>query len=200
MADLFEEKAKDWDVNEMVLALSSGIGSSLLNNVELTEQMHVMDFGAGTGLLTSQVAAKVNKVTAVDVSESMLEQLLAKDHLSKNVEAVCQDITVDPLAVEFDLIISAMAMHHVEDTEKMIASFAGHLKPGAKVALADLDKEDGSFHPENIEGVYHDGFEREVFQRKLESAGFEDVRFVTAHTVDKGEKKYPIFLVVATKR
>jgi len=199
MADLFAEKAKDWDVNEMVLALSSGVGSSVLNNVDLTEQMHVMDFGAGTGLLTSQVAAKVNKVTAVDVSESMLEQLMAKEDLNGKVEAVCQDITVDALGIEFDLIISAMAMHHVEDTDKMLQSFSGHLKSGAKVALADLDKEDGSFHPEGIDGVFHDGFEREAFQVKLENAGFNDVKFETAHTVDKGEKKYPIFLVVATK-
>ena len=56
MADLFEEKAKDWDVNEMVLALSSAIGSAIKEQVELNETMHVMDFGAGTGLVTAQMA------------------------------------------------------------------------------------------------------------------------------------------------
>ena len=200
MTDLFSEKAKDWDVNEMVLALSNGIGGSLKEKVKLNEQMQVLDFGAGTGLLTSHVAPDVAKVTAVDVSESMLEQLLAKEALKDQVETVCQDIVHHPLGRTFDLIISAMAMHHVEDTEQMLKSFAAHLKPGAKVALADLDKEDGTFHPEGIEGVFHDGFEREAFQMKLERSGFKDVRFTTAHTVDKGEKQYPVFLVVATKQ
>lgn len=199
MADLFEEKAKDWDINDRVVALSAGIGATLLNNVELNQDMEVMDFGAGTGLLATQVAPRVSKITAVDVSESMLEKLAAKDELKGKVETVCKNITAEPLDESFDLIISAMAMHHVEDTDKLLHTFAQHLKPGARVALADLDKEDGTFHPENIEGVYHEGFERNEFQQKLEQAGFKDVSYVTAHTVKGEEKDYPVFLVVATK-
>ena len=33
MTDLFNEKAKDWDASEMRKALSSAIGSSILENV-----------------------------------------------------------------------------------------------------------------------------------------------------------------------
>lgn len=199
MSDLFKEKAKEWDVNEMVTQLSSAIGSCILNNVTLNETMHVMDFGAGTGLITSQVAPHVNKITAVDVSEAMLEQLLAKQELKGKVEALCQDITAQPTGVDYDLIMSAMAMHHVEDTENMLQQFAAHLKSGANVALADLDKEDGSFHPAETQGVYHSGFERDAFRVLLEKNGFKDINFVTAHTVDKEDKSYPIFLALATK-
>ncbi|MCK4866176.1 MAG: class I SAM-dependent methyltransferase [Gammaproteobacteria bacterium] len=199
MADLFSEKAKEWDINEMVLALSTGIGSAINDNIVFNKSMHVMDFGAGTGLITSKVASQVDKITAVDVSQSMLDQLVAKEELKGKVDAVCQDITTSSLDKEFDLIVSAMAMHHVEDTDKMLQCFADHLKSGAKVALADLDKEDGTFHPEDIEGVYHSGFERDFLQKKMENSGFTDIKFVTAHTVDKGEKSYPIFLVTASK-
>lgn len=199
MTDLFQEKAQDWDVNDVVKALSKGIGSAILNNVTLDKSMHVMDFGAGTGLITAQVADKVGKVTAVDVSEAMLERLAAKNELKGKVEIVCQNIIEQPLGIEFDLIVSAMAMHHVKDTDKMIERFAEHLKPGAKVALADLDEEDGSFHPEDVQGVHHSGFNREAFTDKLKSHGFKDIRFVTAHTASKEEKDYPIFLVLASK-
>lgn len=199
MADLFQEKAQDWDVNDMVKGLSTGIGSAILDNVTLDESMRVMDFGAGTGLITAQVADKVGKVTAVDVSEAMLEKLAAKDELRGKVEIVCQNIIEQPLGTEFDLIVSAMAMHHVEDTDKMIERFAEHLKPGARVALADLDEEDGSFHPEDTQGVHHAGFNRQAFMGKLETHGFRDIRFVTAHTASKEEKNYPIFLALATK-
>jgi 2-polyprenyl-3-methyl-5-hydroxy-6-metoxy-1,4-benzoquinol methylase len=199
MTDLFQEKAQDWDVNDMVKGLSMGIGSAILDNVILDESMRVMDFGAGTGLITAQVANKVGKVTAVDVSEAMLEKLAAKDDLKGKVEIVCQNIIEQPIGTEFDLIVSAMAMHHVEDTDKMIERFAEHLKPGARVALADLDEEDGSFHPDDVKGVYHAGFNREAFMDKLQAHGFKDIRFVTAHTASKEEKHYPIFLALASK-
>jgi 2-polyprenyl-3-methyl-5-hydroxy-6-metoxy-1,4-benzoquinol methylase len=183
----------------MVKALSTGIGSAILDNVILNESMQVMDFGAGTGLITAQVANEVGKVTAVDVSQAMLDRLAAKEELRGKVEIVCQNIIEQPIGTEFDLIISAMAMHHVEDTDKMIQRFAEHLKPGARVALADLDEEDGSFHPEDVQGVYHSGFNREAFMDKLEAHGFKDIRFVTAHTASKEEKSYPIFLALASK-
>lgn len=199
MTDMFKEKAKDWDRNEMVRQLSSAIGGCILDNVELHAQMQVMEFGAGTGLITSQVAPYVQKITAVDVSQSMLEQLLTKQELKEKVEILCQDITTQPIGVNYDLIMSAMAMHHVKDTDNMIKQFAAHLKPGAMVALADLDKEDGSFHPEGTEGVYHDGFERADFKAILKKHGFKDINLITAHTVAKEEKSYPVFLAVATK-
>jgi len=199
MTDKFKEKAKDWDVNDRIKQLSSAIGSCIIKNVELNSQMHVMDFGAGTGLITSQVAPYVNKITAVDISPSMLEQLIAKQELKDKVEALCQDITSESTGIKYDLIMSAMAMHHVEDTDNMVKQFATHLKSGAKIALADLDKEDGSFHPKGIEGVYHDGFERNEFRATLEQHGFKDVNFETAHTVQGENRPYPIFLALATK-
>ena len=145
------------------------------------------------------MAERVGKVTAIDVSQSMLDQLVAKEHLELKVDAVCQNILELPLDTKFDLIVSAMAMHHVEDTNALVHSFAEHLKPGARIALADLDSEDGTFHPDDAQGVYHAGFDRGEFQSILESNGFKDVNFVTAHTVNKEGKTYPIFLVTAAK-
>ncbi|MDX2471781.1 MAG: class I SAM-dependent methyltransferase [SAR324 cluster bacterium] len=199
MTDLFEEKAKDWDTNDMVTKLSGAIGKSILTQIELNSAWHVMDFGAGTGLITSQIAPHVNKITAIDVSQSMLEQLIAKDGLKDKVDILCQNILDCPTGENYDLIMSAMAMHHVEDTNKMLEQFSAHLKKGGQVALADLDFEDGTFHPEGVEGVYHDGFKRVEFQTMLENHGFSNVNFFTAHTAQKETGAYPIFLAVATK-
>ncbi len=198
MSDLFTEKARDWDANDMVKQLSSAIGGTILNQVSLNAQMRVLDFGAGTGLISAHVAPRVEKITAVDISAAMLDKLIAKPELAGKVEAVCQDITSKPLDTRFDLIVSAMAMHHVENTAKLFQTFAAHLKPGAQVALADLDKEDGSFHPADAQGVFHSGFDRGAIQSILEQTGFADIRFATAHTVKKEDKSYPIFLVTAT--
>ena len=39
MTDLFNEKAKDWDDNEMRTILSSAIGSAILGHVSLHDQI-----------------------------------------------------------------------------------------------------------------------------------------------------------------
>ena len=68
------------------------------------------------------------------------------------------------------------------------------------VCIADLDREDGSFHGEGFIG--HNGFDREDLARKTEQAGFCNVRFSTVfefeRTVNGTEKRmYPIFLMTA---
>jgi 2-polyprenyl-3-methyl-5-hydroxy-6-metoxy-1,4-benzoquinol methylase len=199
MTDLFKEKAKDWDMDVLVKGIADGIRSALSENIKMSSDMHVMDFGAGTGLVTELLAKKVAKVCAVDVSKTMLDELMAKQALEGRVETLCQNIVEHPLGREFDLIVSAMAMHHVENTDALLRRFYEHLKPGGQVALADLDEEDGSFHTLGTEGVYHNGFNRDVITQQLLQQGFKEIRFVTAHTVSKSDKQYPIFLVVAHK-
>ena len=199
MSDYFNKRAQDWDADDMVSRLSSAIGLSILEHVPLHQQMDVMDFGAGTGLISSHVAPLVSKILAVDTSAEMLNKLVSKPEFHGKVEALQQNILDQPIDRKFDLIMSAMAVHHVEDTNSLIKIFAEHLKPGAMIALADLDKEDGSFHPQEAEGVFHSGFEREDLQSILEKHGFEDINFVTAHTVRKEEREYPVFLVIARK-
>ncbi|MCO6412812.1 MAG: class I SAM-dependent methyltransferase, partial [Thiogranum sp.] len=200
MTDLFEEKAGDWDVNDRIKQLSAAIGSALLAHVPLHARMQVMDFGAGTGLISAHVAPRVARILAVDTSEAMLKKLAAKTELRGKVEAVCQDITQKPLDARFDLIMSAMAMHHVPDTGALLRRFAEHLDSGGLLALADLDKEDGSFHPPETQGVFHHGFDRDALRAVLASAGFEDIHFRTAHSVVTENGEYPVFLVTARKR
>lgn len=199
--DLFADKSQEWDGNPVIQQLSYNVSKAIIDNTTLTEDMTLIDFGAGTGLIASAVAPKVQKVYAVDISESMLEQLASKEYLKGIVEPICQDITETPLDVQVDGIVSAMALHHVEDTQNCLDSFAAHLKTGGFVALADLDTEDGSFHPEGIEGVFHHGFDRAELKAKFEAAGFTKVSFGTAHTVQRSPDapRYPIFLVTATK-
>jgi 2-polyprenyl-3-methyl-5-hydroxy-6-metoxy-1,4-benzoquinol methylase len=199
MGDLFEDQAKDWDGRDTIALLSKAVGAAVIARTPLAADWHIMDFGAGTGLISSQVAPLVDKITAVDISQSMLEKLSRKPELQGKVEIVCQDILDEPLDQTFDLIMSAMACHHVQDTHRLLQTFADHLKPGGRIALADLDREDGSFHPVGIEGVYHKGFDRQDLGAMLEQHGFEQVEFTTAHSVEKNDRSYPVFLVTAVR-
>jgi 2-polyprenyl-3-methyl-5-hydroxy-6-metoxy-1,4-benzoquinol methylase len=178
MEDLFEHKAGDWDAMPIPAQISAGVGRAIREQVDLRADMRVMDFGAGTGLICGHVAPK--------------------PELQGKVETVCQDIMERPLGAKVDLVVSAMAMHHVRDTGRLLKSFAAHLNPGGRVALADLDAEDGSFHPPDTQGVYHRGFEREALRELLERHGFAQIEFSTALEVEREGRHYPIFFVTAT--
>jgi putative AdoMet-dependent methyltransferase len=199
MTDLFEEKAKDWDANERINKLAAAITASILEQVPLHGQMTVLDFGGGTGLISAGIAPRVNRIVAVDTSQAMLDKLAEKTDLKDKVEVVCRDILENPLDLRFDLIVSAMTMHHVEDTSRLIPSFSEHLNESGMVALADLDKEDGSFHPAGTEGVFHSGFDRDDIRNLLENHGFKEIEFFTAHSMAREGKDYPVFLVTASK-
>ena len=69
----------------------------------------------------------------------------------------------------------------------------------SRALAADLDTEDGTFHPANTEGVFHQGFDRADLGKLLVDAGFVDVAFDTAVVVHKEQRAYPVFLVTARK-
>ncbi len=199
MVDLFEEKAKGWDTRPIAAQLTDGVFHALQAAVTFAPEQTVMDFGAGTGLLATRLAPQVRRILAVDISQAMLDLLAKKPEAQGKITAYCQDIIEAPLPERADLIVSAMAMHHVQDTAALMRAFYDHLTPGGSVALADLDTERGDFHAPGTEGVFHDGFDRDALAALMIEAGFQHPRFVTACHVDRNAKRYPIFLVTATR-
>ena len=199
MTDLFRDKDAEWDSRTVPMQISQGVVQALRTRVPLSPEMTVMDFGAGTGLIAGAVAPLVAHLHAVDVSASMLAQLAAKEALRGKVTVHCHDITASPLDLRVDLVVSAMAMHHVADTDALLRALHATLREGGRVALADLDAEDGSFHPPGTEGVFHAGFSRDDLTARLTAAGFVDIAFETATVVHKEERSYPVFLVTASR-
>jgi len=202
MTDLFHDKADDWDARPIPQQISEGVWSAMEAAVPFGADDTVMDFGAGTGLVAGRIAPRVARIVAVDVSPAMLEQLAAKPELEGKARIVCQNLLDEPLGADerdIDVVVSAMAAHHVDDTAALMTTLFTHLRPGGRLALADLDAEDGTFHPPGIEGVFHEGFERGALQALAEQAGFTDVGFVTATEVHKEGRAYPVFLMTATR-
>jgi 2-polyprenyl-3-methyl-5-hydroxy-6-metoxy-1,4-benzoquinol methylase len=199
MKDLFEDKAADWDSRPTPLQISEGVFAALTGAVVLSPSVTVMDFGAGTGLICGKLAPHVGRVLAVDISQAMLDQLVKKPELAGKVEVFCQDILATPLGRQVDLVVSAMAMHHVADTQALFRALFAHLVPGGRIAVADLDTEPGDFHAPGTEGVYHHGFARAPLVAMLREAGFVDPNVTTACEVSKSDRRYSVFLATATR-
>lgn len=199
VADLFADKAVGWDERPVPAQISAGVLAALRARVPLSPGWTALDFGAGTGLVAGGIAPAVAHVHAVDVSEAMLAQLAAKEELRGRVTAHRHDLLAAPLGVVVDLVVSAMAMHHVQDTAALLRALFAQLAPGGWLALADLDAEDGTFHPAGMDGVYHAGFDRAALGAALAAAGFTDVAFGTAVEVQREGRVYPVFLVTARR-
>jgi cyclopropane fatty-acyl-phospholipid synthase-like methyltransferase len=197
--DHFAQKADSYEHNKDRVDNVANIADAIIARVGLNKSMHLMDFGSGTGLLLERIAPHVGKITAVDVSQSMNAQLRAKqDRIACPVEILEMDLAVTPLHRKFDGIISSMTMHHIKDVVAMFAKFHALLNQGGFIAIADLDLEDNSFHSEDT-GVHHAGFDRDALVRVASSAGFKNVETVTASTIRKHDRDYPVFLLSGFK-
>ncbi len=197
--DYFSEKANGYDGNEKRVDNVGNIARAIIASTRLDPAMALMDFGSGTGLLLERIAPLVKKITAVDVSPAMNEQLSNKQaSLQCELEMLSVDLTVDTLARTFDGIISSMTLHHIRDIDALFARFFELLNEGGFIALSDLDLEDGSFHTEDT-GVHHFGFDREALAAKARAAGFRNVEVLDASTVEKPQGEYSVFLLRAEK-
>lgn len=114
--------------------------------VELAEPRsddRVVDLGAGTGLLSLALAHRVRELTAVDISERMLERLddrAAADGIH-NVEPLVADLRRLPLEDECaTLVVSNYAFHHLDDPGKELALAEARriLQPGGRLVICDM--------------------------------------------------------------
>jgi ubiquinone/menaquinone biosynthesis C-methylase UbiE len=199
--DRFDRVAAGWDSNPARVALVKGIVAAIRQAVPLTRDMAVLDFGAGTGLLTLGLLPYVARITAVDASSEMLKVLADKLRSLEidNVTPWHGDIGREPLPeAGYDLVVSSMVLHHIADVSQLFKPLRRCLRPGGWIALADLDSEDGSFHPDPT-GVFHQGFDRQQIGNWLEAAGFRAVTLHDAYRMVRpqsngGTREYPVFL------
>ena len=202
MTSSFDARAQTWDDDPRRRKLAESIFAALERAVPLRADMAALDYGAGTGLLALALAARVRRVLAVDSSAGMLAVLADKARARRcaNVETLHADFAQDPLPPgPFDLVASAMTLHHVADVAGLLRKFFALLAPGGRIALADLDAEDGSFHGAHAAGVHQLGFDRAALGRQLADAGFADVRFADAARSEKNGRAYSVFIAAARK-
>ena len=183
----FDQEAANWDQVPGRVKLAQDIAQSMIQQITLTPDMDVLDFGCGTGLLTFALQPFVRSITGMDSSQGMLDVFKAKIKEQKlnNVKADYIDLDKgDVLTGSYHLIVSSMTLHHIKNITSLLKQFYSILLPSGQLAIADLEPDDGQFHSNN-EGVFHFGFDREDLHRMFIEIGFRDVRYLTAAQVEK---------------
>jgi ubiquinone/menaquinone biosynthesis C-methylase UbiE len=201
----FDEQAKNWDSDPMKVHRAKTVAEAIRSAIPLNADMSALEYGCGTGLVSFALQSVLGQITLADTSQGMLDVLAEKISASgvTNMRPARLDLSTDPLPAErFDLTYSLMTLHHIPDAKSILKKFHALLEPSGILCIADLDKEDGTFHTDGTTDV-HLGFERGELQKWVEDAGFSDVKFSTAFEIKKKidgvEKIFPVFLLVARK-
>lgn len=196
----FDERAPAWDTPERT-ERAKAIARLILETVAPAPDARVLELGAGTGLLGLELLPHVGSVVLADASGGMLDVAEAKiaGGSHPGARTLRHVLTEDaPPDERFDLVVSLMALHHVPDTAAALTRLAEMLEPGGRIAIVDLEAEDGTFHSDPTEPVLH-GFHRDALRAVAETAGFRDVAFRPAWEMPKNDRVYPLFLVTATR-
>jgi 2-polyprenyl-3-methyl-5-hydroxy-6-metoxy-1,4-benzoquinol methylase len=197
--DHFEHKASDYENDNSVKKNVNKIAETILNEISFNKEMRIMDFGSGTGFLLEGISPYVKEITAIDVSKSMSEQLAKKkDEIACKLVMANIDLTTVKLNDKFDVIISSMTLHHIEDVKCIMQTLYDLLVDGGTIALADLDKEKGDFHTSDA-GVFHLGFERDYIMSVAKEVGFKKLKIQTASTIEKPHGQFDVFLLTGKK-
>lgn len=200
----FDAKAREWDINPVFQERGRRIAEAIAAEVSLASDLHTLDYGCGTGLLSFPLKDRLGRITLADSSDGMLdvlrEKIVAQD--VSNMQVMKLDLMADPLPdARFDLIYTSMTLHHVPDVERILGLFHALLAPGGHLCIADLDAEDGSFH--GPEFAVHHGFDRDTLANQTGRAGFSKMRFRSVFEIVKerpeGPRAYPVFLMTARK-
>ena len=197
----FDEAAATWDDNPRRRQLSEAIAQAIQQAVPLQKDWRVLEYGCGTATLGFLLAPHVREVVAADASAGMIEQVRRKLSQSPpvNLTPMLLDLSQQPAPTErFDLIVTAMAMHHVEDVQQVLTRLGDMLTDNGWLAVADLCQEDGSFH-EDIT-VPHNGFAPDVLAGTVaQCISRTDCRWQIVHTVAKNNRQFDIFLLTACR-
>ena len=194
----FDARARTWDADPDKAERALRVAEVIRREIPLTSKMNVLEYGCGTGLLGFALQPYVRTLALADTSREMLVVLREKIEATeaRNMTPLLLDL-LDDVAHEgrYDAICTLLTLHHIRDTDRILARFRDVLAPGGALCISDLDAEDGSFHGAGFDG--HSGFDRGELRARLLRAGFQDVTFTTPYRVTRHGRQYPLFLAIA---
>lgn len=199
---MFDEKSATWDDDPGHVERAAKVADAIREALPLGPSVRLLEYGAGTGLVSQALQATVGSVTMADTSAGMRDVMQAKIDGGRIADARVWDVDLAAAPVtgphdRFDLIVTVLTLHHIPDLAPVLENFAALLAPGGHLAIVDFDREDGSFHGDGFDG--HHGFDHDALTDDLERAGFGDINFRPCHHVVRDDRPYPMFLALSSR-
>lgn len=132
--EFFDRCAPAWD-DEMIK--NDHIINTILDHVEIAENMHVLDVACGTGVMFPYYLERgVSSVTGIDISSEMAKIAARKFAGESRVQVICGDIEEIKLDRKFDAVVVYNAFPHFPDPQNLIRTLALALKEGRRLTIA----------------------------------------------------------------
>lgn len=138
-----------------------------------TKEDVILDVGAGTGVIASQVSKQCDEVFALEPNVERVNYIKRKFPEVKAFDGVAENIQFPESY--FTKVYSVSAFHHFSDQDKAISEFERILKPGGlllihefppKSSVARLEKRHYGSHFQTPEGL----------QEKVQRVGFQKMQ------------------------
>lgn len=138
----WDERVDSWEEVAASDAFAT-LRDAVCEAAAVVQTERVLDLGAGSGLIALALAPHAQHVTAIDLSQAMLDRL--REHArTRGVECVTPavaDMRSLPLEDEsFDVVVSNYAFHHLQDDAKELALGEARrvLVPGGRLVVCDM--------------------------------------------------------------
>ena len=146
--------------------------------------LDVLDLGAGTGLFSAMVLERLPgaRIRLVDVSDAMLAQARQRfaGAAGARVSIEASDYTQQSLGGPWDLVVSALSIHHLDDGAKraLFARVCEALRPGglfvnAEQVLGPTPAAEARYRRLWDEQVLGSGVDRAEYERAVERMGHD---------------------------
>ena len=139
----------------------------------------ILDIGAGTGLLTAFLMERYpsGRFTLVDLSDKMLGVARERFADKPDVRYVPADYLEHDFGERFDLVVSALSIHHLEDKDKqrLYHKCFGLLNPGGLFVNADQVQGDSPWLDALEERVWYQGIAQSGLTEEEIQAGRERI-------------------------
>src|SRR5699024_8541096 len=113
----------------------------ILDSLDLKNDMSVLDVAGGTGILSRAIAPFVNHVTAVDISQEMINEGM-KQTEQKGISNITYRIANAenlPFKQEsFDFVISRLGFHHFTNPSKILKEMSKVCARNGTVGVIDM--------------------------------------------------------------
>ncbi len=193
----FDKLSSQWDLNPRRVESALKTTRKIKDLIDIKDR-DILDYGSGTGLVSFDFFEEAKNIVAMDNSQGMLDELKRKITEAKitNITTSLHDANIDFLPKNsFDLIVTAMTLHHIKEPSIFIQNAKKALKKEGYLAISDLESEDGTFHSHGNDDVEHFGFDKEQIRTLFEEAGLEMVYLETNETINK-HQDFNVFLAI----
>ncbi len=154
---------------------------TVVNFAEITEEHpKILDIGAGTGLLTEFLLPKFPEAEyeLMDISEEMLEVAKKRFAGNGNVKVTLADYSKKKFSLNYDLIVSSLSIHHLEDEEKrkLMRKIYDSLNPGGIFINADQFVAESVTIEKKYRAIWYQKIEETDLKKTEKDAAYERMK------------------------